>query len=144
LGLDDWLKKYEDAKSKAWEDFFDQGYSIQELEQAVVNMSNGMKRKSIFYELPYWKDLLIANLLDPMHIFKNVLDSIFQHITGKEKDTLSSRRDIALSRTKFDRKHLWLSRENETYAEAPWILKKNELDQLENFICSIRTPTGYG
>ena len=48
LGPGDWLKKYEDAKSKAWEDFFDQGYSIQELEQVVVNMPNGMKRKSIF------------------------------------------------------------------------------------------------
>ena len=83
-----------------------------------------MKMKSIFYELPYWKDLLIAHLLDPMHIFKNVPNSIFQHILGKEKDILSSRRDIAVSRTKFDRKHLWPNRENETYVEAPWILKK--------------------
>ena len=87
-------------------------------------MLNGMKRKSIFYELPYWKDLLIAHLLDHMHIFKNVPDSIFQHISGKEKDTMSSRRDISLSHTKFDRKHLWPNRENETYAEDPWILIK--------------------
>ena len=47
LGPSDWLKKYEDAKSKAWEDFFDQGYSIQETEQVVVNIPNGMKIKSI-------------------------------------------------------------------------------------------------
>jgi len=80
LGLGDWLKKYEDAKLKAWEDFFDQDYSIQEIEQVVANMPNGMKWKSIFYELPYWKDLLISHLLDPMHIFKNVPDSIFRHI----------------------------------------------------------------
>ena len=59
-----------------------------------------------------------------MHIFKNVPDSVFQHISRKEKDTLSSRRDIALSCTKFDRRHLWPNRENETYAEAPSILKK--------------------
>ena len=51
-----------------------------------------------------------------MHIFKNVLDSIFRHIAGKDKDTLSSRRDIALSHTKFDRKHLWPNQENESYA----------------------------
>ena len=62
LGPDDWLNKYEDAKSKAWEDFFDQVYSIQGLEQVVVNMLNAMKRKYIFYELPYWKDLLISHL----------------------------------------------------------------------------------
>ena len=79
-----------------------------------------------------------------MHIFKNVLDSIFRHILSKEKDTLSLRRDIALSRTKFDRRHLRPNKENETYAEAPWILKKKELDQLKNFIRSIRTPTSYG
>ena len=91
-------------------------------------MPNGMKRKSIFYELPYWKDLLIAHLLDLMHIFKNVSDSIFRHISGKEKDTLSSRKDVSLSCTKFDRKHLWSNRKNETYAEATWILKKKELD----------------
>ena len=75
---------------------------------------------------------------------KKVPISIFRHISCKEKDTLSSRRDIALLRTKFDRKHLWLNRENETYAEAPWILKKKELDQLKNVIRSIRTHTGYG
>ena len=78
-----------------------------------------------------------------MHIFKNVPDSIFRHIAGKDKDTLSSRRDIALSRTKFDRKHLWPNQENESYAEAPSILKKKELDQLKSVIRSIRTPTSY-
>jgi hypothetical protein len=87
-------------------------------------MPEGMKMKSIFYELPYWKDLLISHLLDPMHIFKNVSNSIFQHISGKEKDTLSLRRDIAISCTKINRRHLWPNRENETYAETPWILKK--------------------
>jgi hypothetical protein len=78
-----------------------------------------------------------------MHIFKNFPDSIFRHISGKEKDTLSSRRDIGLLRTKFDRRHLWPNMENETYAEAPWIFKKKELDQLKNVIHSKRTPTGY-
>ena len=36
---------------------FYQGYSIQEPKQVVVNMPNEMKRKSIFYELHYWKVL---------------------------------------------------------------------------------------
>jgi hypothetical protein len=106
-------------------------------------MPEGMKKKSIFYELPYWKDLLISHLLNPMHIFKNVADSIFQHISEKDKETLSSRRDISLSRTKFDRKHLWPNRENKTYAQAPWILKNKEIDLLKNVIRSIRTPIAY-
>ena len=102
-----------------------------------------MKSKSIFYEIPYWKDLLISHLLDPMHIFKNVLDSIFRHKSYKDKDTLSSRRDITLSLTKFDRRHLWPNMENETYANAPWILKKKELNQLKKFIHSIRKCTSH-
>lgn len=144
MGPADWLKMYGDAESKAWNHFFRHDHSIEEPEQVMVEMPKGMKRKSIFYDLPYWKDLLISHLIDPMHVFKNVPDSIFRHISSKDKDTLSSRRDIALSRTKFDRRHLWPSKENESYAEAPWILKRKELDQLKNVIRSIRTPTGYG
>lgn len=128
MGPGDWLKKYEDVESKAWEDFLDQGALIEEPKQVVAEMPKGMRRKSIFYELPYWKDLLISHLLDPMHIFKNVPDSIFRRISRKYKDTLSSRRDIALSRTKFYKRHLWPNKENETYAKAPCVLKKKELD----------------
>ena len=36
----------------------------------------GMKRKSIFYDLPYWEHIKISHLLDPMHIFKNVSFSL--------------------------------------------------------------------
>jgi hypothetical protein len=53
MGPCDWIKKYEDVELKAWEDFFDRGDSIEQPQQVVVNMPGGIKRKSIFYELPY-------------------------------------------------------------------------------------------
>jgi len=62
------------------------------------------------------KDLLIAHLLDPMHIFESVPSSIFRHISRKYKDTMTSRRDAALSCIKFDRRHLFPNWGNETYA----------------------------
>ncbi|CAH9100236.1 unnamed protein product, partial [Cuscuta europaea] len=37
-------------------------------------------KKSIFQELPYWKDLLIHHNLDVMHIEKNVFDNIFNRV----------------------------------------------------------------
>lgn len=40
---------------------------------------NGIKNLSIFLCLPYWNNLLINHLLDPMHIFKNVSESIWKH-----------------------------------------------------------------
>jgi hypothetical protein len=50
----------------------------------VEKMPIGMKRKFIFYELPYWKDLKNAHLLDPMHILKNVAFSLWRHITQEK------------------------------------------------------------
>ena len=41
-------------------------------ENYVEKMPIRMKRKSIFYELPYWENPKISQLLDPMDIFKNV------------------------------------------------------------------------
>ena len=49
----DWLKKYEDAELKSWNDFFLHDHSIEEPEQVMVEMPKGMNRKSIFYDIPY-------------------------------------------------------------------------------------------
>lgn len=43
-----------------------------------------MKRLSIFHELPYWRKLLINHLLDPMHIFKNVGQILWEHLVGTQ------------------------------------------------------------
>ena len=54
---------------------------------------DGMKGLSIFHELEYWKYLKICHLLYPMHVFKNVVESLWRHITG-QKDSLGARRDL--------------------------------------------------
>jgi hypothetical protein len=77
MGPTNWIKKYKDAELKSWKDFFYGGDSIEEPEQVVIKMPEEIKRKSIFYDLPYWKDLLIYHLLDPMHILKKFPYSIF-------------------------------------------------------------------
>ena len=61
----------------------------------------GMKRKSLFYELPYWEHLKISHLLYPMHIFKNVSSSLWRHISSKESDRLVVRRDLISSKNKI-------------------------------------------
>lgn len=58
---------------------------------------NNLKKKSIFYELPYWKHNLIRHNLDVMHVQKNVCDNVLWTIlgvTGKTKDNVNSRRDL--------------------------------------------------
>ncbi|XP_010506881.1 PREDICTED: uncharacterized protein LOC104783418 [Camelina sativa] len=53
---------------------------------------------NIFWELPYWKDLLLGHNLDVMHIEKNFFDNFIVtllNVQGKTKDSRRSRLDLA-------------------------------------------------
>ncbi|GKD92523.1 uncharacterized protein Tco_1372360, partial [Tanacetum coccineum] len=55
------------------------------------------KKKSIFFELEYWKDNLLRHNLDVMHIEKNVCESIvgtLMNLDGKTKDHIKARLDL--------------------------------------------------
>nr|AAP53930.1 transposon protein, putative, CACTA, En/Spm sub-class [Oryza sativa Japonica Group] len=55
------------------------------------------KKKSIFWGLPYWKDLDVRHTIDVMHVEKNMCETlmgILLNIPGKTKDTLNARRDL--------------------------------------------------
>ncbi|KAK9928672.1 hypothetical protein M0R45_025795 [Rubus argutus] len=57
------------------------------------------KKRSIFFELPYWRHNLIRHNLDVMHIEKNVCDNVLWTIlgvAGKTKDNMKLRRDLEL------------------------------------------------
>ena len=85
----------------------------------------GMTRSSIFFLLPYWTQLKINHLLDPMLIFKNVSQKIWDHITSA-RDNLGVREDLQLS----GRLPLAWPREGQNgkviLPKAPWILSKEE------------------
>lgn len=58
--------------------------------------SGPWKKKSILFDLPYWKDLLLRHNLDVMHIEKNVTESVIGTLLGmdgKDKDFLNARLD---------------------------------------------------
>lgn len=68
-----------------------------------VNMPDGYlehhnwHKKSIFWELPYWKDHLLRHNLDVMHIEKNFFDNIMHtvlNVQGRTKDSGKSRLDL--------------------------------------------------
>ncbi|XP_073117096.1 uncharacterized protein [Elaeis guineensis] len=55
------------------------------------------RKKSIFFQLPYWKDLKLRNNLDVMHIARNISSNILRivlDIKGKTKDTLKGHFDL--------------------------------------------------
>ena len=62
-------------------------------------LTHNWVKRSIFWELPYWKTNLLYHNLDVMHIEKNVFENIFNtvmDVKGKTKDNIKSRLDIAL------------------------------------------------
>jgi hypothetical protein len=56
-------------------------------------MSPMWKKKSIFWELPYWEVLDIHNSIDVMHVIKNLCVNLigFLGVYGKIKDMLEAR-----------------------------------------------------
>ncbi|KAL5548417.1 hypothetical protein UlMin_003648 [Ulmus minor] len=55
------------------------------------------RKKSIFYELPFWAEIELKHNLDVMHIEKNICDSLLGTLMGdphKSKDTDNARRDL--------------------------------------------------
>ena len=63
------------------------------------DLTQNWVKRSIFWELPYWKTNLLRHNLDFMHIEKNVFENIFNtviDVKGKTKDNIKARLDIAL------------------------------------------------
>ena len=85
----------------------------------------GMKRLSILHQLPYWNDLLINHLLDPMHIFKNVGEVLWKTITGK-KESKGQRDDL---QDQGRMQEMWVRTKPDgkvVLPRAPWVLSKVE------------------
>ena len=67
---------------------------------AVPNDTEGhtpmWKKKSIFWDLPYWKDLEVRSAIDVMHMTKNLCVTLlgFLGVYGKTKDTPEAREDL--------------------------------------------------
>lgn len=63
----------------------------------VENYKGPWKKRSIFYELPYWQHILLRHNLDVMHIEKNVTKSLVGTLLGmdkKNKDSYAARLDL--------------------------------------------------
>ncbi|CAN6704146.1 unnamed protein product [Malus baccata var. baccata] len=102
------------------------------------------KKKSIFYELPYWRHLLIRHNLDVMHIEKNICDSLVGTLLGieKSKDGLAARADLEvlnIRRSQHPRRE-----GNKTFLPpALFTLKREEKTAFCNVLSTIRVPDGY-
>jgi hypothetical protein len=73
------------------------------------NKTSGLfKKRSIFRNLPYSKDLMVCHAIDVMHVEKNVCEALIDtllDIPGKTKDTLKARMHLEEMKLRKDLHH---------------------------------------
>ncbi|KAL4575120.1 hypothetical protein LXL04_021961 [Taraxacum kok-saghyz] len=102
------------------------------------------KKRSIFWELPYWEKLDVRHCLDVMHIEKNVCESLIGLLLNiKSKDGLSVRKDMVkmgirpeLAPIEKDKKRTYLP-------PACYTMSKNEKKSFCECLHGVKVPSGY-
>lgn len=103
-------------------------------------------KKSIFWDLPYWKTNLIRHNIDVMHNEKNVFDNIFNtvmDVNGKTKDNVKARHDINLFCNRSELEIDKVEGKKGTKPKACYTLTKEQKKQLLEWVKDIRLPDGY-
>ncbi|XP_026384960.1 uncharacterized protein LOC113280563 [Papaver somniferum] len=103
------------------------------------------KKKSIFYELPYWSHLKIRHKIDVMHVEKNICDNIVGTLLNQElktKDTFKARLDLEDMNI---RPELHLKRKGEKFIKPPasYALTTEQRKEFCRFLKSVKFPDGY-
>lgn len=100
------------------------------------------KKKSIFFELPYWEFTMLRHNLDVMHIEKNVFDNLVYTLLDdktKSKDNLNARKDLRELNIRSD---LWPD-DNEKYQAACFSLNNHGKDIFLSVLKNVKLPDGY-
>jgi hypothetical protein len=103
------------------------------------------RKKSIFFNLPYWKSLLLRHNLDVMHVEKNISDSVLGtllDIEGKTKDGLNARLDLQVMGIRKDLHPLPRSNKY-ILPHACYTLTKDEKQILCQFLKDVKMPDAY-
>jgi len=103
------------------------------------------KRRSVWFKLPYWKDLMLRHNFDFMHISKNVCESLlntFLGTVGKSKDNLNSRLDLQALGIRSDLHPVEV--EDQFYLPpAPYSMSPDEMKIFCQILKGVKFPDGY-
>jgi hypothetical protein len=104
------------------------------------------KRRSVLYDLPYWKDQLLRHNIDVMHTEKNVVDNILStllNMKGETKDNLEARQDLRKKNLRPEL-HPFTAKNGKTLLLAACftMTKKGKTDFLQ-VLHDVRVPDGY-
>jgi len=103
-------------------------------------------KRSIFWDLPYWKDNLLRHNLDVMHIGKNVFDNVFNTVMNfknKTKDNEKARMDLAIICQRSDLELVHHANGKITKPKAAYCLSSDEAKKVCKWIKELKMPDGY-
>jgi hypothetical protein len=105
------------------------------------------KKKSIFWRLPYWKDLDVRHCIDLMHVEKNVCESLvglMLNIPRKTKDGLNARLDLQDMNIRSELQPIRDAETGKVYLPpACHTLSKDEKIAMLSCLKDIKVPSGY-
>jgi hypothetical protein len=114
-----------------------------------VPSENGMapmwKKKSIYWELPYWEVLDVHNAIDVMHVTKNLCINLigFLGVYGKTKDTLEALQELRRMEER-DGLHPEMRENGQHYLRpASYTLSKEEKESMFECLSSTKVPSRY-
>ncbi|XP_073132543.1 uncharacterized protein [Henckelia pumila] len=121
------------------------GKMRKKIQSTKDDVKPSFKKKSIFFELEYWKHLFVRHVLDVIHIEKNVCESLLGtllDIPGKTKDGIAARLDLAEMNLRTDLA-LVMGEKKSFLPAACYTLTKDEKRKILNSLCGMQLPTCY-
>ncbi|XP_045824924.1 uncharacterized protein LOC123917287 [Trifolium pratense] len=109
-------------------------------------VTHNWTKKSIFWDLPYWKDNLLRHNLDVMHVEKNVFENIFNtvmNVKGKTKDNDKARKDLGLYCRRNDLLLVETSNGKVLKPRANYTLSVDEAKSVCQWVEELKMPDGY-
>ena len=104
------------------------------------------KKRSIFFDLPYWKFNVLRHNLDVMHIEKNICDNLlgtFLNLEGKSKDNMKARQDLQKLNLRPALHPILLPNGKYHMPLAPYNLSIDEKTNLLRVLKYLKVPDGY-
>ncbi|XP_038713903.1 uncharacterized protein LOC120007624 isoform X1 [Tripterygium wilfordii] len=117
----------------------------QKRKRTVCDNVYNWKKKSIFFQLPYWKTLQLRHNLDVMHIERNVSDNVLgtlMNMAGKTKDTIKSRYDLVDMGIR-ETLHPLVEGNKIILPAACYVLPPSAKIKFCNFLANLRVPDGF-
>nr|XP_027109172.1 uncharacterized protein LOC113729044 [Coffea arabica] len=104
------------------------------------------KKRSIFFDLPYWKDNVLRHNLDFMHIEKNVCENIWGtllDIEDKAKDHYNSRRDLREMGIRKELHPIETEPGKVYLPPSSFAMDKKQKTMFCNVLKKVKVPDGY-